>query len=86
MTGISNKKGKVKSASRLTASIKKDKVHPSDYLNYDTRFSCEDCSHFDSEKQLCTLGYNPIHHLKATQTEQFFLAGNMAFCRFLEID
>lgn len=86
MTGISNTKGKAKSAPRLTTSIKKEKVQPSDYLKYDTRFSCEDCSHFDGEKTVCTLGYNPIHHLKSTQTEQFFLAGTMAFCRFLEID
>ncbi len=84
--GIVNPKGPGKSKPRLHASIKKDAVNPSDYLNYDTRFSCEDCSHFDSEKVLCTIGYNPIHHLKATQTRQYELAGNMAFCRFLEID
>lgn len=84
--GIVNPKGKAKSQPRIRPSIKKDTVNPSDYLNYDTRFSCEDCSHFDPEKVVCTIGYNPAHHVKAEQTHQYFLSGNMAFCRFLEID
>jgi len=79
-------KSKHKSAPRLHASIKKDTVAPADYLRFDTRFSCEDCSHFDSAQVQCTIGYNPLHHLKAVQTHQYELAGNMAFCRFLEID
>lgn len=86
MAGIVNPKGPGKSKPRLHASIKKDVVHPADFLKYETRFSCEDCSHFDGEKVLCTIGYNPQHHLKATQNHQYLLAGNMAFCRFLEID
>lgn len=84
--GIVNPKSKEKSKPRLHASIKKDKVTAADYLKYDTRFSCEDCVHFDSEKTVCTIGYDPSHHLKAEQTHQFFLSGSMAFCRFLEID
>lgn len=86
MAGIINPKTKGKSQPRLHASIKKDKVDPRDYLAYDTRFSCEDCSHFDPAQTICTIGYNPAHHLKAEQTRQYLLAGNMAFCRFLEID
>jgi len=86
MAGIVNPKSKEKSAPRLHASIKKDMVNARDYLKYDTRFSCEDCSHFDGEKVLCTIGYTPQHHLKSVQTHQYELAGNMAFCRFLEID
>ena len=84
--GIVNPKGPGKSKPRLHASIKKDVVNPSDYLRYDTRFSCEDCSHFDNEKVLCTIGYDPQHHIKSAQTHQYLLAGNVAFCRFLEID
>lgn len=84
--GIVNPKSKEKSQPRLHASIRKESLHPADYLKYDTRFSCEDCSHFDSEKVVCTIGYNPIHHLKATQIHQYELSGNMAFCRFIEID
>lgn len=86
MAGIVNPKAKSKSQSRLHASIKKDHVNPRDYLAYDTRFSCEDCSHFDPIHTVCTIGYNPAHHLKEEQTRQYLLAGNMAFCRFLEID
>lgn len=86
MAGIVNPKGKNKSQPRLTPSIKKDVVNPHDFMKYDTRFSCEDCSHFDGDKILCTIGYNPQHHLKAVQNHQYELAGNMAFCRFLEID
>lgn len=85
MPGIVNPKGK-KSQPRLHASIKKDSVHPSDYLKYDFRFACEDCSHFDGDKIVCTIGYNPANHLKEVQTHQYQLSGNMAFCRFLEID
>ncbi|WP_255490193.1 hypothetical protein [Bdellovibrio sp. KM01] len=53
-------------------------------MKYDTRFSCEDCTHFDGEKT-CTIGYDTRHHLKAVQNHQYELAGNMAFCRFIEI-
>lgn len=83
---IINPKGKKKSPPRLTASIKKDRVNPVDFQKYETRFACEDCSHFDGEKIVCTIGYNPSHHLRAEQFHQYTLAGNMAFCRFLEID
>ena len=69
--GIVNPKSKEKSQPRLHASIRKESIHPVDYLKYDTRFSCEDCSHFDSEKVVCTIGYNPIYHLKATQIHQY---------------
>lgn len=86
MVGIVNPKSKNQSPPRLRAAIKKDMVRPGDYMQYDTRFSCEDCSHFDSDNTLCTIGYNPQHHLKAVQEHQYLLAGNMAFCRFLEID
>ncbi|MNS91607.1 hypothetical protein D3C72_1257040 [compost metagenome] len=86
MSGILNPKSKQKSAPRLHPSIKKEAVNPSDFMKYDTRFSCEDCSHFDSDKIVCTIGYNPQHHLKAEQTKQYELSGTMAFCRFIEID
>ncbi len=84
--GIVNPKSKGKSQPRLHASMRKDTVKASDYLKYDMRSSCEDCSHFNSEKVVCTIGYNPTLHLKAEQTHQYFLSGNMAFCRFIEID
>lgn len=85
MPGIVNPKGKGKSKPRIRPSIFKDRVNPNDYMKYDTRFSCEDCVHFASDTVVCTLGYNPQLHLQATQNHQYELAGNMAFCRFIEI-
>ncbi len=71
---------------RIRASIKKDRVSPSDFLRYDFRSSCEDCSHFNSLKILCTLGYNTSPHLKAQQLYDYEVSGKIAQCRFLEID
>lgn len=86
MAGILNPKGKGKTPPRITPSMKKEFVKARDFLKFDTRFSCEDCSHYDGEKVVCTLGYNPRYHLKAEQEHQFNLGGTMAFCRFIEID
>jgi hypothetical protein len=71
---------------RIRASIKKDVVNPHDYLNYDIRSACEECSHFAAEKVQCTLGFNVAPHLKAQQTHEMELSGRMALCRFHEID
>ncbi|MGZ3744302.1 MAG: hypothetical protein ACXVB1_16430 [Pseudobdellovibrionaceae bacterium] len=71
---------------RIHPSIKKDGVNPSDFLNYDFRSACEDCSHFDSQKIQCTLGYNPAPHLKLQQLQDYEISGKMALCRFLEVD
>ncbi len=71
---------------RIYASIKRDVVNPHDYLNYDIRSSCEECSHFSSEFARCTLGYNVAPHLKAQQKHDMELSGRMAQCRFHEID
>lgn len=71
---------------RPTQTIKKDNVNPSDYLKYDHRWSCEDCTHFDHEKNSCTLGYVTTYHRKSQQEKDFLLGGKIAFCRFHEID
>lgn len=71
---------------RINPSIKKDVVSPSDYLKYETRWSCEDCTHFNHEKEFCTLGYVSDHHRKAEQERSYLLSGKIAFCRFHEID
>lgn len=71
---------------RIRSSIKKDAVNPTDYLKYDFRTSCEDCSHFDSKTSSCTLGYNTAPHRKAQQIKDYELSGVIAQCRFLEID
>lgn len=71
---------------RIRPSIKKDGVAPGDYLKYDFRSACEDCSHFDSLNISCTLGYNTAPHLRARQQHDYELSGMIAQCRFLEID
>ena len=71
---------------RIYASIKKDVVNPSDYLHYDIRSACEECSHFNAVQIQCTLGYNVSPHLKSQQTHDMELSGRMAQCRFHEID
>ncbi len=71
---------------RILPSIKKDYINPRDYLKYDFRYSCEECSHFDNDNQKCSMGYNSIHHQKQTQEHNYRLGGHMALCRFHEID
>jgi predicted HD phosphohydrolase len=71
---------------RLRTSIRHDAVHPSDYLRYTIPSACEDCSHFNSEKETCTLDYNSEHHRRDYQKKCYELSGKMAICRFLEID
>lgn len=71
---------------RLRQSIRLDTVNPSDFLTYEFTFSCEQCSHFDSTQERCTLGYNNLNHRKETNLKTYHLNGKMAFCRFLEID
>lgn len=71
---------------RIHPSIKKDGMNPTDFLKYDFRFACEECSHFDSALEYCTLGYNSAPHRKAEQTREYLATGRMAQCRFHEID
>lgn len=71
---------------RIRASIKKDVVNAHDFLNYDIRSACEDCSHFSALQTRCTLGFNVAPHLKAQQLHDMELSGRMAQCRFHEID
>jgi hypothetical protein len=82
-SGISHGKFQPK---RIRPSIKKDGINPRDYLKYDFRTSCEDCSHFYSQRGLCTLGYNTVPHRKAQQQKDYELSGMIAQCRFIEID
>lgn len=77
---------KIVTPPRIRASIKLDTVNPSDYLKYDFRSSCEDCSHFDAPQLQCTLGYPAELHLRSAQLQTYLLSGKMALCRFHEID
>lgn len=75
-----------KTPKRIRQSIKLDVVNPTDFLTYNSIHSCEQCSHWNQENGLCTLGYkNDVHRL-AANLKCYELNGKMAFCRFLEID
>jgi hypothetical protein len=63
-----------------------DPIHPKDYRELDIIHCCEQCSHFASGSQSCTIGYDAKKHLRATQIKNYELLGKVAFCRFTEID
>lgn len=70
----------------LRTGIKRDGIHPSDYIRYLQPLSCEDCTHFKPSDESCTLGYVTKWHRRAFQKHEYELKGKMALCRFLEID
>ncbi len=74
------------SQKKIRPSIKKDPIHPADYNKYKLPFACEDCSHFSSLNEICTLGLNTESHLKRNQENTYFTSGKMMLCRFIEID
>ncbi len=66
--------------------IRHDFLNPRDYLKYNLPWACEDCSHYNFEKDYCSFGYNVKWHKKAYQEHSYELGGRMALCRFQEID
>jgi hypothetical protein len=66
-------------------SMRLDRVKPSDLSELNLRFACEHCSHYDTVKKFCSMGFNPRFDLES-QNKLYNLTGFMAFCRFLEID
>ena len=77
---------KSKTPKRLQPSIKKDGIRPDLYRRLTLPWACDDCSHFDSENEQCTLGYNSRHHRRSQQEHDYLLSGKMALCRFQEVD
>ena len=91
MTDPLNYKNKImiktsKPQSRIRPRMRKESIHPFDYNHFILPYSCEDCSHFASETVSCTLGLNALNHLASTQKRSYELSGQMALCRFQEID
>jgi hypothetical protein len=70
---------------RKSRPIRVDQVHPTDLRLYDGRFFCEDCSHYASSTDKCTLGYR-AQHKRAEQMAIYERTGGIVFCRALEID
>lgn len=83
MNGPRQIQNKIPSSKR---SLILDPIHPTDYLNLNITYACEQCSHFDEDNQTCSIGYDASLHLKKRQDERFEQSGRVAFCRFLEID
>jgi len=75
-----------KSLKRIGASILKEGINAADYNIYKLPFSCEDCSHFKSADQSCTLGMPTEPHLRKNQIHSYNLSGKIALCRIQEID
>lgn len=84
---------KPRTPKHLRPTIKKDQVHPADWLKYGLSWSCEDCVHFapatvkDVSKSIpnCSIGYSCTHHLRENQIKSYELSGKIAFCRFHEV-
>lgn len=70
----------------IKRSVILDPIHPRDFRTLNIIYSCEQCSHFDSENKACTIGYDASKHMKKTQDYLYNLTGKVAFCRFVEID
>lgn len=70
----------------LKRSLILDPIHPRDFRELSVIYTCEQCSHFDSQNQTCTIGYDAKKHLKAVQDRSYEMYGKVAFCRFTEID
>lgn len=66
-------------------SIRLDRVNPVDFNQMNLIYACEHCSHYDSVKKFCSMGFNPRFTLDE-QNKLYNTTGFMAFCRFLEID
>ena len=75
-----------KSSKRIGWSIRKDAIHPADFLRYKLPIACEDCSHFKSSNETCTLGMPTEQHLRRNQELSYNLSGKVALCRIQEID
>lgn len=71
---------------RLRPSIRFDNIHPQDYLKYDFKVACEDCTHFNREAENCSLGYESKWHRQDFQKKSYDLGGKVSFCSFIEID
>lgn len=71
---------------KINKSLILDPVNPTDYLQLNIVYACEHCSHFDSEGESCTIGYEAHLHRLEHQRRLYELTGRMAFCRFMEID
>ncbi|MCJ8275410.1 MAG: hypothetical protein HRT44_01720 [Bdellovibrionales bacterium] len=71
---------------RIRRSVKLDRVNPADFRQLNIQYCCEQCSHFCTETQKCTIGFPAYLHTREIQLKRFNSHSHMAFCRFHEID
>jgi len=77
---------KLPTPKRIQPSIRHDAIKASDYLKYNLPWSCEDCSHYNFEQDLCSFGYLVKWHKREYQKHSYELGGKVSLCRFQEID
>ena len=63
-----------------------DKLSLESYRKLNYACSCDDCTHFDIQTEICTFGYPTQVHLRKNQLKQLEASGTIAFCRAIEID
>jgi len=63
-----------------------DRISAEDYRKLNFIYCCEQCSYYDPEENMCSMGHKTKLHLKKAQLKSYELTGKMAFCRNLEID
>lgn len=76
---------RLKKPNAVRRSIRLDKVHPMHINHFDLRIFCDDCSHYSTTGKICTIGF-VAQHTREKQMKLYELTGQIAFCRFLEID
>ena len=70
---------------RPRRSIKLDTISARDLRVLNPQLFCNNCSHYSSTNQTCTMGYR-AQHTREIQMGVYAVTGKMALCRFLEID
>jgi hypothetical protein len=73
-------------AKKINPSIRKDGIHPADYMKYKLPWACEDCVYFNEGKERCILGYIQDPHLRENLKKSYEMSGKVSLCRFQELD
>ena len=77
---------RVNTPPRLNKGIIADPVNPTDFMELNYTYSCEQCSYFMPEEKLCNLRHDITPHLKENQLKKYYSTGRMLICRNHEID
>ena len=90
MTEQQTKRRRKPTPKRIQPRIRHEVINAADYRKYALPWACEDCSHYNPEGNEgngeCSFGYNVQWHQREFQKQAYALGGNIALCRFQEID